>query len=121
MPRAWRATKSPRWRVSVAAMMPCHVPGGSRATSLPRISSVTLPGIEMRSTSAAVSTGWVPTSPNIAERLQVLHQRRVKERSEEHTSELQSHSDLVCRLLLEKKKRDTAQNTPLEPVTCQAL
>src|SRR5438034_6403229 len=29
-------------------------------------------------------------------------------RSEEHTSELQSHSDLVCRLLLEKKKiKDT--------------
>src|SRR5260221_10926997 len=27
-----------------------------------------------------------------------------RERSEEHTSELQSHSDLVCRLLLEKKK-----------------
>src|SRR5438034_7028815 len=27
------------------------------------------------------------------------------ERSEEHTSELQSHSDLVCRLLLEKKKK----------------
>src|SRR5947207_4406136 len=26
-------------------------------------------------------------------------------RSEEHTSELQSHSDLVCRLLLEKKKK----------------
>src|SRR5947207_10688353 len=31
-------------------------------------------------------------------------------RSEEHTSELQSHSDLVCRLLLEKKK-------PTYPVT----
>src|SRR5438132_9159555 len=28
-------------------------------------------------------------------------------RSEEHTSELQSHSDLVCRLLLEKKKMST--------------
>src|SRR5260221_9713261 len=28
-------------------------------------------------------------------------------RSEEHTSELQSHSDLVCRLLLEKKKNIT--------------
>src|SRR5437773_3565868 len=27
------------------------------------------------------------------------------ERSEEHTSELQSHHDLVCRLLLEKKKK----------------
>src|SRR5438034_2638887 len=28
-----------------------------------------------------------------------------QDRSEEHTSELQSHSDLVCRLLLEKKKK----------------
>src|SRR5438034_7810748 len=28
-----------------------------------------------------------------------------RKRSEEHTSELQSHSDLVCRLLLEKKKQ----------------
>src|SRR5260221_4759716 len=31
-----------------------------------------------------------------------------RRRSEEHTSELQSHSDLVCRLLLEKKKHDHA-------------
>src|SRR5436190_14431893 len=31
--------------------------------------------------------------------------RRWNPRSEEHTSELQSHSDLVCRLLLEKKKK----------------
>src|SRR5206468_11043629 len=30
---------------------------------------------------------------------------RTPERSEEHTSELQSRSDLVCRLLLEKKKK----------------
>src|SRR5207247_7232979 len=30
---------------------------------------------------------------------------RLEERSEEHTSELQSRVDLVCRLLLEKKKR----------------
>src|SRR5947207_9325284 len=30
---------------------------------------------------------------------------RLRGRSEEHTSELQSHSDLVCRLLLEKKKQ----------------
>src|SRR2546421_4163237 len=32
-------------------------------------------------------------------------QRALRERSEEHTSELQSRSDLVCRLLLEKKKK----------------
>src|SRR5437773_7998104 len=31
------------------------------------------------------------------------------ERSEEHTSELQSHHDIVCRLLLEKKKNITDQ------------
>src|SRR5260221_2341520 len=30
---------------------------------------------------------------------------KLSSRSEEHTSELQSHSDLVCRLLLEKKTR----------------
>src|SRR6266567_9640214 len=30
--------------------------------------------------------------------------RRLRTRSEEHTSELQSQSNLVCRLLLEKKK-----------------
>src|SRR2546428_9737493 len=33
------------------------------------------------------------------------HQRVMDLRSEEHTSELQSRSDLVCRLLLEKKKK----------------
>src|SRR5260370_21343754 len=32
-------------------------------------------------------------------------------RSEEHTSELQSHLNLVCRLLLEKKKRKKLLNT----------
>src|SRR5574343_1496629 len=36
-------------------------------------------------------------------------------RSEEHTSELQSHHDLVCRLLLEKKKHNTTKPTPPTP------
>src|SRR2546430_6241776 len=36
--------------------------------------------------------------------------RRIRSRSEEHTSELQSQSNLVCRLLLEKKKKKA---TPL--------
>src|SRR5947207_7600169 len=38
--------------------------------------------------------------------------RQSKPRSEEHTSELQSHSDLVCRLLLEKKKKKTNRHHP---------
>src|SRR5437773_8435338 len=32
-----------------------------------------------------------------------------QQRSEEHTSELQSHHDLVCRLLLEKKKQNNGK------------
>src|SRR3712207_8478433 len=53
-----------------------------------------------------------PVEPHLAhrrreaDRLGVLHGVLVRqERSEEHTSELQSRQDLVCRLLLEKKKK----------------
>src|SRR5438132_5243304 len=42
--------------------------------------------------------------------------RIARPRSEEHTSELQSHSDLVCRLLLEKKKK-TIRGTSNELLT----
>src|SRR2546428_7977801 len=47
-------------------------------------------------------------------RRQRMEQLDVKARSEEHTSELQSRSDLVCRLLLEKKKTidTTTTRTP---------
>src|SRR6202041_4132343 len=38
--------------------------------------------------------------------------RRGRPRSEEHTSELQSHVNLVCRLLLEKKKKKKLQHPP---------
>src|SRR5438034_4837453 len=41
-------------------------------------------------------------------------------RSEEHTSELQSHSDLVCRLLLEKKKRDQGHRGDLATAACSS-
>src|SRR5436190_15954688 len=39
-------------------------------------------------------------------------------RSEEHTSELQSHSDLVCRLLLEKKNHASCTTTIAKKTTC---
>src|SRR5438552_14956549 len=39
------------------------------------------------------------------------HGRRRRDRSEEHTSELQSPDHLVCRLLLEKKKKKKKNNT----------
>src|SRR2546430_4891423 len=41
--------------------------------------------------------------------LQMRHRDTAFERSEEHTSELQSQSNLVCRLLLEKKKTQSTQ------------
>src|SRR2546430_8514635 len=41
---------------------------------------------------------------------------RLALRSEEHTSELQSQSNLVCRLLLEKKKKNQLHLSP--PTTC---
>src|SRR5438132_10013668 len=43
-----------------------------------------------------------------------LHHDGALARSEEHTSELQSHSDLVCRLLLEKKKLRSRESRAAE-------
>src|SRR5260370_17573484 len=56
----------------------------------------------------------------------VMRARRRASRSEEHTSELQSHLNLVCRLLLEKKKTHSTHSctlnncatlTPTSPTT----
>src|SRR5436190_14134060 len=47
-----------------------------------------------------------PVSVSARYRRVACSQSSTGRRSEEHTSELQSHSDLVCRLLLEKKKTD---------------
>src|SRR5438132_2552396 len=62
-------------------------------------------------TSTAVNEiiGTVTTSSNFSSTIITVNQGQAttlsaNQRSEEHTSELQSHSDLVCRLLLEKKK-----------------
>src|SRR2546421_3207674 len=62
--------------------------------------------------SAAVAplshTGLTPREMEVLHLLaQGLTSAQIAERSEEHTSELQSRSDLVCRLLLEKKKKST--------------
>src|SRR5438034_7140958 len=55
-------------------------------------------------TACGVADHWpAPRRPDGVARLRRL--RGGTPRSEEHTSELQSHSDLVCRLLLEKKNQ----------------
>src|SRR5256885_3741247 len=43
----------------------------------------------------------------------------VEQRSEEHTSELQSPCNLVCRLLLEKKKNNQIQSTSISSLKVQ--
>src|SRR2546430_12146732 len=52
------------------------------------------------------------TQPDGTLRPEIGH---VKHRSEEHTSELQSQSNLVCRLLLEKKKKTTGSIRSTHP------
>src|SRR5258708_31236352 len=49
--------------------------------------------------------GWVKASANQQEHLILVRGSLHPPRSEEHTSELQSPDHLVCRLLLEKKKK----------------
>src|SRR2546430_5590702 len=85
-------------------------------TTLFRSTFVACPSISFnsKSTSACAKT-CCSSTPMMRERCvnfpAPLHQRdqmhsRMQVRSEEHTSELQSQSNLVCRLLLEKKKND---------------
>src|SRR2546428_2196496 len=57
---------------------------------------------------------------NLSCEFRLRHAREIDiDRSEEHTSELQSRSDLVCRLLLEKKKRITLLYIHFVSAYCQ--
>src|SRR5437879_4262082 len=70
---------------------PWHAPTSTTATSMPKIRRTATAGEYRRSNSPSRATStW---------------RNRISSRSEEHTSELQSPMYLVCRLLLEKKKK----------------
>src|SRR5699024_12652413 len=62
---------------------------------------------------SARTPSWSPTAvtPPMSRPTSPRPPRRSSGRSEEHTSELQSRFELVCRLLLEKKKENTAEVT----------
>src|SRR5688572_31527191 len=74
-------------------------------SKLGAIRSISLPS----SASSAVKERLSSTADWASSMLRTF--RRARARSEEHTSELQSQSNLVCRLLLEKKK-DIRQTPP---------
>src|SRR5690349_22092873 len=64
-----------------------------------------------------VPSGVSTPSAASQDRCSLFPQRR----SEEHTSELQSRRDLVCRLLLEKKKTDTLHSSRVAHTTLRTI
>src|SRR5438093_7527216 len=78
-----------------------HVPGSPEMYSLSLHDALPISGYRSSS----------PPAPRC--HLHPRSARSVRGRSEEHTSELQSLTNLVCRLLLEKKKSDNMSRTTL--------
>src|SRR5256886_11537942 len=77
--------------------------GAYCSSSMSRLRNTTLPGVTATSlptSNCSVPAGRAPLTARCASSSQCFSPR-----SEEHTSELQSQSNLVCRLLLEKKKQ----------------
>src|SRR5438034_8332201 len=93
--------------------MPAWTGAGAEATAPPK-RSCWMPcfscihfSIAIPIASGTESTLFGPSPPTRSDEMprSWRYTSRSGMRSEEHTSELQSHSDLVCRLLLEKKKK----------------
>src|SRR6266571_8279466 len=74
----------------------------SNAVMSPEMSGLAANELSSRRTSSPMTSAGSPVSWNRSRRAR----NRSSARSEEHTSELQSHVNLVCRLLLEKKKKN---------------
>src|SRR5438034_7836652 len=90
------------WPSSCASMAARLASSGSTSIN-PRLSTMLCPSVNDSSVEVINTrqrtSGWMSRSFVTSRLLTTVS------RSEEHTSELQSHSDLVCRLLLEKKKK----------------
>src|SRR5688572_32748688 len=88
------------YRLSISGME--RIPHGGLGIS---VSHSTVPAFQgLRSEYPCLRLGR--TTSHITTRIPAARMNR----SEEHTSELQSQSNLVCRLLLEKKKKDVRTN-----------
>src|SRR2546427_2119679 len=102
----------PMSRVDATATIPVEVASavtkfvGGDGTGRRILEEPLTPGATVRSVLAGLSSRYPELAAalwhgsELGEHIEVL----VNDRSEEHTSELQSQSNLVCRLLLEKKK-----------------
>src|SRR5205085_11487300 len=92
-----------------------------RSTLFPYTTLFRSPAAASAAASAAGSS-FCPAGLHAA-RLALLlaEMRRPRGRSEEHTSELQSQSNLVCRLLLEKKKKKIKSVREIVEIVASAL
>src|SRR2546426_9271480 len=71
-----------------------------------------------RSPRGTATIDWTPASQSLTVKISLVGLAPSStHRSEEHTSELQSPCNLVCRLLLEKKKKQTKQENNLQTKT----
>src|SRR5438034_7813623 len=83
------------------AMSNCGVPG----SQVPSCSPLKIPGALSLIPSPMTTSPHIFMRSNMPRMASLAAASAASLRSEEHTSELQSHSDLVCRLLLEKKNK----------------
>src|SRR5690554_7651340 len=68
--------------------------------------------VETREATLALERQQADAEARQKREIETIRAREEAERSEEHTSELQSRPHLVCRLLLEKKKKHKKKNEP---------
>src|SRR2546430_3089356 len=80
---------------------------GTYLQSVPMVSMKTLPD----TTFALIPANGQPRNLRNLDDFVTSNESQTESRSEEHTSELQSQSNLVCRLLLEKKKKIISQTS----------
>src|SRR5690349_17938164 len=100
--------------VKIAHDLPRRAPGGLRgqlAKAAQAVSDLLAEGLGRRT--VAEKLRYYDMSKGELEESQNQLRRCVRLRSEEHTSELQSRRDLVCRLLLEKKKKSNKRRAKL--------
>src|SRR3989440_9940136 len=71
----------------------------------------------LRAVAPGIAEALITTAAGLATAIPavIFYNQFLQNRSEEHTSELQSRSDLVCRLLLEKKKKQSTTSAHLHP------
>src|SRR2546430_13086338 len=97
--------------IAIAVLLAVRIPAAAQT----QITTSVIEGVVVDASAAVLPGVTVEVrnaDTNFARTLVTDRDGRFVARSEEHTSELQSQSNLVCRLLLEKKKQDTPIPSP---------